>query len=574
MSFYTFRMVTRLLAKRSKRFSLLPKVAVLLLGLAAPACLHAETISGTVQDPSGAVIPGARIEITGGDLAQAIVLSSDGQGKFSSPDLKLGTYSLRVTREGFEPLVKTIDVRGKVELDLRLAIAQQHVEVSVSAKGFAYANSDPVYQKLRGIGLGDTFRFDNFTVEADIATFQFQQGTLTLLNPVNGIVTGAIFVGEGHLNLKPITVLDAKELKRRSGAAEIDEEFTEVVFRFTEGERLKFLPGMKDKVATPAEAVAAFDHWKEKVRRRREEGVGFTDSILHGESMDNVDADLLAAIYNSSHPPFFNAYIHGKKRKDLRFFVRERVGAVPQLDSPEEVGLINYDPEGMDDGIWYLDHLKSEYMNHTASSQEDRRLFATRSYKIETVISKKDHLFSTAVITFQPLIAGERVLKFALLPNLRVTRVADDQGQDTYFIQESRKEDGSFYAILPKATETGKEYSITIQYEGDKVLESAGDGSFYVRARSSWYPNLNGFGEHVTYDLTYKVPRKYKVISVGTLKDESVEQNYAVSHWVTATPVAVAGFNYGQYEKMSLPDENTGYKISGYYLTELPSNLH
>jgi hypothetical protein len=104
----------------------------------------------------------------------------------------------------------------------------------------------------------------------------------------------------------------------------------------------------------------------------------------------------------------------------------------------------------MDDGIWYLAHLKSEYLNRTASSQEDRRLFATRSYKIETVIAKNDHLFSTATITFAPLLAGERVLKFGLLPNLRVTRVTD-QGQDLYFIQESRKEDGSFYAILPQA---------------------------------------------------------------------------------------------------------------------------
>jgi hypothetical protein len=227
----------------------------------------------------------------------------------------------------------------------------------------------------------------------------------------------------------------------------------------------------------------------------------------------------------------------------------------------------------MDDGVWYLDHLRSEYQNGTASSQEDRRLFSTRRYKIETVISKNDHLFSTAVITFQPLIAGERVLKFALLPNLRVTRVSDDRGQDLYFIQESRKEDGSFYAILPKATETGKDYSITVQYEGDKVLEKAGDGSFYVRARTSWYPNLNGFGEHAIYDLTYKVPRRYKVISVGKLQGESVEQDYSVSHWVTPMPVAVAGFNYGEYKKIEVADDITHYKISGFYLTQLPDNL-
>ncbi len=109
--------------------------------------------------------------------------------------------------------------------------------------------------------------------------------------------------------------------------------------------------------------------------------------------MDNVDADLLAAVYNPSHPPFVNAYIHGKKHKDLRFFVRTRVGALPQFNSPEEVTLLNYDQEAMDDGVWYLAHLQSEYAGHQASSSEDRRLFATSAYKIETIIAKNEPPF-------------------------------------------------------------------------------------------------------------------------------------------------------------------------------------
>ena len=72
--------------------------------------------------------------------------------------------------------------------------------------------------------------------------------------------------------------------------------------------------------------------------------------------------------------------------------------------------------------------------------------------------------------------------------------------------KESRKEDGSFYAVLSSPGEPNKQYSITVQYEGDKVLEQAGRGSFYVRARTFWYPNLSGFSEHAIYDLTYKVP--------------------------------------------------------------------
>ncbi len=549
------------------------KVALFLLCLMGATWLSAETISGTILDPSGAAITGARIEITGGDLAQPLALSSDGSGKFSSPELKPGTYSVRVSRDGFEPLVKSVNLQGAAQLQFTLAIAQQQATITVVGKNLAYANSDPLYRQLRDVGLGQTYRLDNFTLNWDVGTFQFQKGTLTIVNPVNGVETGAIFVGEGHFDLKPVLHLDTKELERRTGSPEANEDFTEVVFRFTREAWSKFLPGLGEQTGMPPEAATAFGRWRERMRQRREQAQGFTEYLLKGETMDNVEADLMAAFYNPAHPAFFNAYLHGKKHKDLRYFVRARVGALPQLDSPEEVALINYDPEGADDGVWYLAHLKSEYLNHTANSGEDRRLFATRRYKIETVISKNEHLFSTATITFASLVAGERVLKFGLLPNLRVTRVIDEQGQALYWIQESRKEDGSFYAVLPSAPEIGKEHSITVEYSGDKVLEQAGEGSFYVRARSSWYPNLNGFGEKALYDLTFKVPHRYKVISVGTVQAESTEQDFAVSRWVTPIPVAVAGFNYGDYKKSEIPDEITHYKISGYYLTELPDRF-
>jgi Carboxypeptidase regulatory-like domain len=558
---------------RRERFSSWLPVAVFLLWLMVPTWLRSETISGTVQDPSGAVIAEARIEISGKELAQAVVFSSDGLGKFASPELKPGTYSVRVDREGFEPLVKTVDLQGSLQLRLTLAIAKQQVSVTVTGKGLAFANSDAIYRQLRGIGLGQGFRFDNFTLVWDAATFQFQKGVLIFLNPVNGVATGAIFVGEGHFNLKPATALDARGLNRRTGASDVNEDFTEAVFRFTGEARLRFFAGLGAQTDIPPEALAVFNHWKERMRQRNDPALSFTQYLLQGETMDNVDADLLASVYNDAHPAFFNAYLRGKKHKDLRFFVRMRVGALPQLDSPEEVALVDLDPEGMDDGVWYLAHLKSEYANHTADSRQERRLFATRRYKIETVIAKNGHLFSTATISFESLVAGERVLKFGLLPNLRVTRVTDELGRDLYFVQEGRKEDGSFYVILPQAPPLGKEQSINVEYAGDKVLEEAGEGSFYVGARTSWYPNLNGFGERAFYDLTFKVPQKYKVISVGRLQGESVDHDLAVSHWVTPIPVAVAGFNYGEYKKLDLPDEITGYKISGFYLSELPDNL-
>src|SRR5260370_12962451 len=170
--------------------------------------------------------------------------------------------------------------------------------------------------------------------------------------------------------------------------------------------------------------------------------------------------------------------MHGTPHKDMRFFVRARVGAIPQIDSAEEVALVNCNGGGMDDGIWYSHHLNSARQAHTASSHEERRLFAARRSNIETVIGKNDHLFSRATITFEPLVRGERVLKFGLLPTLRVTRVTGEAGQDLHFIQESRKADGSFYAVLEEAPAMGQVHSITVEYGADTMLNHTRRASY------------------------------------------------------------------------------------------------
>ena len=563
---------TRALWRRGRfRFLYPSMVALLCLVLARP--VRADAVSGTVKDPSGAVVVGARIELTGGNLAQALLLTSDESGKFVAANLSAGKYSLRVAKEGFDDLVTTVELHGTADVPLNLSITAQQTSVTVNEKSSAFANSDAVYRQLRNVGLGDTLRCENFTLPMDVGTFELKSGTLTLLGLVNKFETGAVFVGQGHFTLKPVATVDADEMVRRAGSPTAEEDFTEVVFRFSPDEFPQFAATLGTRADTPTEAATAFQHWKDKVRHRHEIPEGLTQALLESETIDNVDADLLAAIHNPKHRPFFNAYMHGKPHKDLRFFLRTRVGAIPQIDSPEEVALVNCNGGGMDDGIWYLQHLKSELLAHTASSQEDRRLFATRRYNIETVIGKNDHLFSRATITYEPLVPGERVLKFGLLPTLRVTRVSGERGQDLHFIQENKKEDGSFYAVLDEAPAMGQTHSITVEYGGDKVVTNAGSGSYYVGARVSWYPNLNGFGEKALYDLTFKVPPSNLLISVGKLEGQHTEAGFAVTHWVTPVPIAVAGFNYGQYKKIDFPDTITHYEISGYYLQDLPDSL-
>src|SRR2546425_2154692 len=127
---------TRTFWRRGRLHFLFPALAALLCLALAPH-LHADTISGTIKDPSGAVVIGARIEISGDNLLQPLLLTSDESGKFIAPNLSAGSYSVRVVKEGFDDLVTTIDLHGTADLALKLAIAAQETRITVSEKSTA-----------------------------------------------------------------------------------------------------------------------------------------------------------------------------------------------------------------------------------------------------------------------------------------------------------------------------------------------------------------------------------------------------------------------------------------------------
>src|SRR5260370_6182978 len=248
---------------------------------------------------------------------------------------------MRCGKGGLERMVTTGDLRASADLALDLTISAQQTSVTVTEKSTAFANSDAVYLQLRKGGLGDTFRCENFILPIDVGTFEFKSGTLTFLGKISTFETGAVFVGQGHFTLKPVVGIDTNEMVRRSGSPTAEEDFTEAGFRFSPGQFSQFAPSLGSRAETPAGAGTGLEHWKEKGRHRHEVPEGMTQAFLESETIDNVDADVLGAFFNPQHTPFFNAYMHGTPHKDLRFFMRAQVGAIPQIDSPEEVALGN-----------------------------------------------------------------------------------------------------------------------------------------------------------------------------------------------------------------------------------------
>lgn len=547
------------------------KLAVFILLV--PALVAAAAIEGLVKDPSGAAVAGAAVILKNSLTLQAQNGLTDSQGRFTFAGVAPGSYTVTVQHDGFEDAQQTVEVAAApASLSFALKIAPQQTVVEVAGKRSPLANSDPNYVALRNAMPGTQFHVTNLTLQRDAATLTFSNGQFSFLPPVLGRVVAGVFTGEGSFHLEPAMAIERLSLRRISGDQVVDQPFRSVVLWFTDGT----YDEIKRQAQPAAEALSregavAWREFRDRARHRTEAPRSMLEFFMQDEDIKNYEAEMLAALYNRNEAGQFIACIHGNKHSDLRFIINPP-GAMPYLPSPEEVALVNFDPGGEKDGIWYLTHYASEWKSGHAANTENRHTVAAQRYHIETAIGKNDHLSATCAVEFKALVAGARVINFGLLPRLRVTRVTY-KDHDISFIQESRKADGSFYVVMPEALAAGQSYTIGIEYEGDKVVEKEGNGNFAVGARTSWYPSLNAFYDRATYDLTFKVPRQYTLVSVGKLDKEWREEDYTASHWVSAVPLAVAGFNYGLFKEKSIYDKASQYQIEAYATREVPDYL-
>src|ERR1051325_10772282 len=118
---------------------LISLLALLIVCVSVSAQSITGSVSGTVKDGSGAVVPGAAITLTHDKTAEARTLTSDSEGRFTFAALQPGSYSLRIERQGFQTLEqKGIILSANETLavgDLKLQPGQVSETVSVMSEG-------------------------------------------------------------------------------------------------------------------------------------------------------------------------------------------------------------------------------------------------------------------------------------------------------------------------------------------------------------------------------------------------------------------------------------------------------
>src|SRR4029434_3529741 len=122
------------------RVEFVPIVHVVALAVLVPTIAFAQaSITGTVKDTSGAVLPGATVEASSPVLIEKVrSVVSDGSGQYRIVDLRPGTYTVTFSLTGFSTVKREgIELSGNfiatVNADLRGGSLEETITVSGAA---------------------------------------------------------------------------------------------------------------------------------------------------------------------------------------------------------------------------------------------------------------------------------------------------------------------------------------------------------------------------------------------------------------------------------------------------------
>jgi hypothetical protein len=108
------------------------------------------SISGTVLDPSGAVVANASVEIHNPVTAYDRKTTSDSKGNFSFVNVPFNNYHMTVTAAGFDKTAQDVEVRSVVpaSVQVNLQVLASSTTVSVEAAGDLVENDPTSHQDV------------------------------------------------------------------------------------------------------------------------------------------------------------------------------------------------------------------------------------------------------------------------------------------------------------------------------------------------------------------------------------------------------------------------------------------
>ncbi len=355
----------------------------------------------------------------------------------------------------------------------------------------------------------------NLAIRKDNMTLLLKQGTVFLMKPIAGEVTGAAFIGDGVASMTPPNRTERYMLRKYSGADTLNEPFTEAVLRFSDGTDRLILISAKPDSASGAQADAAG-----KIFADRNSWLdGTRDFHLEMQWLENRISGL-------KDQDFFTADLHTAKHDWLLYSYNPQEISESSLTTFSTMGIGRRYPV-----TWIDWHKQSDYgaggYYLLLPERDGPHVIKTRHYDMTLNLPTTKTVEWDTRVRLEPLMNDLRSLRFDLANNadydkrwyedfrpVRAVSVTDEAGAPLTFMH--RKD--QLLVLLPQPARAGKPLTLQIKGAADVIYQVTAES--YGLLQDPWYPRYGYRGGRYTFHWTARVPKTFLITGSGKIVRE------------------------------------------------------
>ncbi len=427
------------------------------------------------------------------------------------------------------------------------------VMVLIAPAAFAQQSSatsgKEVYDQIKSFSLGGgSAAVNNLVFTRDRVRMTFT-GNFYFATPVEGHVTGAVFIGEGKFSAAaPPSDFEKANVKRLLGEEVVESDFKTAVLRFSDDTFDKL---GQNRVPNQADQNA--------LKLAKE-----TDPRLLKEMAVNLPARVALSILNQEKPGFFFAHFDGGKRGRFSFLL-DYQNRLPvsnfNLNAGEKGLIIDYYSDFHFNEVLMAFHALEDYQRGIVSYSDLSDLIDVKHYDMDLDLREhKKYLRLRSRLVSQARSANVRAVPFKIgesLGEFADTRLKKQMrlksvrlgASELAFAQEDWE--GGFTVFLPAAASKGQTVELEMTLEGDAMYDPDFDDTHYPLETSSWYPR-HGYLDRSTFDLTFHHPKKLRIATIGSRLSEEADPESAemvVTKYRMPHPVALITFALAAFER-------------------------
>ena len=368
--------------------------------------------------------------------------------------------------------------------------------------------------QLRGLTLdpGRCYRVRDLKLEREDAKFFLTEGLLIFAKPIEGQPLAAIFSaqvesGEAEVLLMPPTRGERGALARFTNSPNLATHFDSMLMLFTDSTAADLMHQIEASPGGVRPAVelglVLRERYESALRNVAESlELRLVQDVLSGRP---ADRSLFYGILSGS--------VHGNF--DLLVDRRDQARVVAGQFVARENGRF-FD-------IWCSFTGKSRRSMQGPATPSGARI---ESVKLDVRIGADLKTRVNARLSMVPR-EVERAIPFFISPRMRIRSVRINGEPAEFFQRESvraglfRSEQNDTFLVIPaQPLEAGRPYEIDFEEEGD-VIREAGNGVYFMAARTNWYPQRGlQFARH---EATFRYPAALTLVSAGDLLESKIE---------------------------------------------------